>query len=356
MLFPGATVLKGTSQMQKRTNPLELKIETERKQGNDAPVYAAKAAKEDSVAATSEPVGVSLATEERVVYTSLRGDDSSVHQTQQSSKTTDTASARKTAAAERKPKSTASHAKSAGKVAEGSTAPKSAMEAGCETEDVSRKATATKDATAQARREGTVTEDTKEEGIAENAEAEVVVPPTYKTEEQQPVDNFSNRGSTAPKTSYQDVPSERIRGGRGGQERKVETAWDDAEGVASLQHAVEDAITEVEEETVSALPDGPTGELPEEENHTGATVSPAEEDGVSRQMIARFHFSGHINRKVTLTRLSADLCQLAKAMHPNQKLGTIIENALLTRLYLENQEAFDVLDMRIEERGGHIKC
>ena len=73
-------------------------------------------------------------------------------------------------------------------------------------------------------------------------------------------------------------------------------------------------------------------------------------------MIARFHFSGHITRKVTFTRLSADLCQLVKAMHPRQKLGTIIENALLTRLYLENQEAFDVLDMRIEERGGHIKC
>ena len=38
------------------------------------------------------------------------------------------------------------------------------------------------------------------------------------------------------------------------------------------------------------------------------------------------------------------------------KSTPIIENALLTRLYLENQEAFDVLDMRIEERGGHIKC
>ena len=70
----------------------------------------------------------------------------------------------------------------------------------------------------------------------------------------------------------------------------------------------------------------------------------------------RFALRGRITRGTKLTKISRDVCRLAQLMHPGQSLSTIVENALLTRIYLENRDAFDAMAEMLEKKGGHIKC
>ncbi len=74
------------------------------------------------------------------------------------------------------------------------------------------------------------------------------------------------------------------------------------------------------------------------------------------EQAARFSLRGQVSRKLALTRISRDVCRLAQLMHPEQSLSTIIENALMTRIFIENPEAFDAMASVIEEKGGRIKC
>ena len=74
------------------------------------------------------------------------------------------------------------------------------------------------------------------------------------------------------------------------------------------------------------------------------------------EMSVRFGLCGRISRATKLTSISRDVCRLAQLMHPGQSLSTILENALLTRIYLENRDAFDAMAEMLEKKGGHIKC
>ena len=73
-------------------------------------------------------------------------------------------------------------------------------------------------------------------------------------------------------------------------------------------------------------------------------------------LAARFALCGRIGRKTKAVKISSDVGRLAQLMHPDESLSTIVENALLTRIYLENRDAFDALAEMIEKKGGHIKC
>ena len=74
------------------------------------------------------------------------------------------------------------------------------------------------------------------------------------------------------------------------------------------------------------------------------------------ELAARFSLRGRNSRKLILGKVSRDVLRLAQLMHPDEKMSTIIENALLTRIFLENPEAFDAMAAVIEENGGRIKC
>jgi hypothetical protein len=74
------------------------------------------------------------------------------------------------------------------------------------------------------------------------------------------------------------------------------------------------------------------------------------------ELAIRFSLRGHNSRKLVMGKISRDVCRLAQLLHPDEKLSTIIENALLTRIFLENPEAFDAMAAVIEENGGRIKC
>ena len=74
------------------------------------------------------------------------------------------------------------------------------------------------------------------------------------------------------------------------------------------------------------------------------------------ELAARFSLRGRNSRKLVLSKVSRDVLRLAQLMHPDEKMSTIIENALLTRIFLENPEAFDAMAAVIEENGGRIKC
>ena len=70
----------------------------------------------------------------------------------------------------------------------------------------------------------------------------------------------------------------------------------------------------------------------------------------------RFSIRGQNSRKLIVGKVSRDVLRLAQLMHPDEKISTIVENALLTRIFLENPEAFDAMAVVIEENGGRIKC
>ncbi len=74
------------------------------------------------------------------------------------------------------------------------------------------------------------------------------------------------------------------------------------------------------------------------------------------ELASRFSLRGNVSRRIVLGTVSRDVCRLAQLLHPEQKLSTIIENALMTRIFLENPEAFDAMAAVIEEKGGRIKC
>lgn len=74
------------------------------------------------------------------------------------------------------------------------------------------------------------------------------------------------------------------------------------------------------------------------------------------KMSVRFSIRGKNSRKLVVGKVSRDVLRLAQLMHPDEKLSTIVENALLTRIFLENPEAFDAMAVVIEENGGRIKC
>jgi hypothetical protein len=74
------------------------------------------------------------------------------------------------------------------------------------------------------------------------------------------------------------------------------------------------------------------------------------------ELAARFSLRGRNSRKLVVGKVSRDVCRLAQLLHPDEKLSTIIENALMTRIFLENPEAFDAMAAVIEENGGRIKC
>jgi hypothetical protein len=90
------------------------------------------------------------------------------------------------------------------------------------------------------------------------------------------------------------------------------------------------------------------------------------EDGISDEdepltiddymMSARFSLCGRVSRGMKVAKISRDVCRLAQLMHPEKSLSTILEDALLTRIYLENPDAFDALAEMLEKKGGHIKC
>lgn len=134
-------------------------------------------------------------------------------------------------------------------------------------------------------------------------------------------------------------------------------------GDAYIAHDIQDA-TVVEDvgvidDTLPLADSSVASEIGGEEKEPEVQECRLEDDGYSEEdyaMAARFRLSGHASRRLVLGKISRDLCYLAQVMHPDQKLSKILENALLTRLYLENRDAFDALVMRIEEKGGHIKC
>ena len=74
------------------------------------------------------------------------------------------------------------------------------------------------------------------------------------------------------------------------------------------------------------------------------------------ELAARFSLRGKNSRKLVIGKVSRDVCRLAQLLHPDETLSTIIENALMTRIFLENPEAFDAMAAVIEENGGRIKC
>ena len=74
------------------------------------------------------------------------------------------------------------------------------------------------------------------------------------------------------------------------------------------------------------------------------------------EMAARFNLCGRVSRGMKMGKISRDVCRLAQLMHPNESLSSILEGALLTRIYLENRDAFDALAEMLEKKGGHIKC
>ena len=90
------------------------------------------------------------------------------------------------------------------------------------------------------------------------------------------------------------------------------------------------------------------------------------EDGISDEdepltiddymMSARFSLCGRVSRGMKVAKISRDVCRLAQLMHPEKSLSAILEDALLTRIYLENPDAFDALAEMLEKKGGHIKC
>ena len=118
-------------------------------------------------------------------------------------------------------------------------------------------------------------------------------------------------------------------------------------------------------EQVAVEPDEQDTEAVESAPHLEEETQPAQDRIDDEQevlqiedyeMAARFAFRGRISRGVKVGKISREACRLAQLMHPDQSLSTILENALLTRIYLENRDAFDAMAVVIEKKGGHIKC
>jgi hypothetical protein len=118
------------------------------------------------------------------------------------------------------------------------------------------------------------------------------------------------------------------------------------EAVAEKIAAEEENDVEAEE---SVALDAPTADDVIEDEEPFPTLHDFE-------LAARFSLRGRNSRKLVVGKVSRDVCRLAQLLHPDEKLSTIIENALMTRIFLENPEAFDAMAAVIEENGGRIKC
>jgi hypothetical protein len=74
------------------------------------------------------------------------------------------------------------------------------------------------------------------------------------------------------------------------------------------------------------------------------------------KIAVRFRLAGDIKRRAVFVRVSTDALYLAQALYPEQKIGTVLENALLTRCFLQDRDAFDAMAREILKNGGKIKC
>lgn len=74
------------------------------------------------------------------------------------------------------------------------------------------------------------------------------------------------------------------------------------------------------------------------------------------KVAVRFRLTGNIKRRAVLVRVNNNVLQLAQALYPEQSTGTVIENALLTRCFLQDRDAFDEMAREILKKGGKIKC
>ena len=139
-----------------------------------------------------------------------------------------------------------------------------------------------------------------------------------------------------------------------------EISYDEEDEVATADDILEDDILEGDQETVTEPAIELEDEIYEDDDmpEPESSISDEEEPLVIEdyEMAARFGLCGRVSRGMKIGKLSKDLCRLAQLMHPNESLSSIIEGALLTRIYLENRDAFDAMVEMLEKKGGHIKC
>ena len=122
-------------------------------------------------------------------------------------------------------------------------------------------------------------------------------------------------------------------------------------------------ISESEQFEEEAFEDGL---LLDEQSETAQDATPAPSEVIEDEEVfptlqdfelaARFTLRGRCSRKLVMGKISRDVLRLAQLLHPDEKLSAVIESALLTRIFLENPEAFDAMAAVIEENGGRIKC
>ncbi|MBE6620014.1 MAG: hypothetical protein E7625_01440 [Ruminococcaceae bacterium] len=128
-----------------------------------------------------------------------------------------------------------------------------------------------------------------------------------------------------------------------------------------------EAEDELDDEHIDLYGDEPVAPAPAADKHRLYTKQdePAQdviEDEVpfptlhDFELATNFSLRGRNSRKLVVGKISRDVCRLAQLLHPDQSMSTIMENALLTRIFLENPEAFDAMAEVIEEKGGRIKC
>lgn len=120
------------------------------------------------------------------------------------------------------------------------------------------------------------------------------------------------------------------------------TAEDEPEAVEDVETLDDELIGDEEDDTFDA------------ENGISDEAEPLTIDDY--MMSARFSLCGRVSRGMKISNISRDVCRLAQLMHPEKSLSEILEDALLTRIYLENPDAFDALAEMLEKKGGHIKC
>lgn len=122
------------------------------------------------------------------------------------------------------------------------------------------------------------------------------------------------------------------------------------------QPPVDDVLTEEPDPVAYTAEDVLSDEDADEQRDARATVADDEMTVADYKLAARFSLCGNISRKMKTVKVSSDVGRLAQLMHPGESLSTIVENALLSRIYVENRDAFDALAEMIEKKGGHIKC
>ena len=139
-----------------------------------------------------------------------------------------------------------------------------------------------------------------------------------------------------------------------------EISYDEESEGATADDVFEDDILKGDQETVTEPAIELEDEIYEDDDmpEPESSISDEEEPLVIEdyEMAARFGLCGRVSRGMKIGKLSRDLCRLAQLMHPNESLSSIIEGALLTRIYLENRDAFDAMVEMLAKKGGHIKC